>query len=71
MNTDPGRSSPAGLPFQIAALVVLVLLAAFFSASESALVSISRMRARTIAERKVRGSRDLEYLVEDKSRFLT
>jgi putative hemolysin len=52
-------------------LVALVLLAAFFSASESALVSISRMRARTIAERKVRGARDLEYLVEDKSRFLT
>jgi putative hemolysin len=71
LNTDPVRSSPEGLPFQIAALVVLVLLAAFFAASESALVSISRLRARAIAERKVRGSHDLQQIVDDKSRYLT
>jgi putative hemolysin len=59
------------LPYQIIALVVLVLLAAFFAASESALVSISRLRARAIAERGVRGARNLERVVEDKNRFLT
>ncbi|HEV3092823.1 MAG TPA: hemolysin family protein [Candidatus Cybelea sp.] len=71
MNTDPTRSTPVGLAYQIVALVALVLLAAFFAASEAALVSISRLRARAIAERKVRGARDLERLVDDKNRFLT
>jgi putative hemolysin len=59
------------LPYQIAALVVLVLLAAFFSAAEAALVSVSRLRARAMAERRLRGSRQLQFIVDDKSRFLT
>ena len=71
MNTDPARGSPEGLPYQIAALIVLVLLAAFFAASEAALVSISRLRARAIADRRVRGGRNLQELVDDKTRFLT
>jgi len=71
LNTDPSRSSLEALVFQIAALVVLVLLAAFFAASEAALISISRLRARSIAERGVRGSERLATIVEDKNRFLT
>jgi putative hemolysin len=71
LNTDPAPSSPGGLPYQIAALIVLVLLAAFFAASEAALVSISRLRARAIAERRVRGASNLQQLVDDKTRFLT
>lgn len=59
------------MTFQLIALAVLVLLAAFFAASESALVAISRLRARAIAERGVRGAHNLEALVEDKNRFLT
>jgi putative hemolysin len=51
--------------------VVLVLVAAFFSASEAALVSISRLRARAIAERRVRGAANLVQLVDEKNRFLT
>ena len=71
LNTDPVRSSPDGLPYESIALVVLVLLAAFFAASEAALVSISRLRARAIADRRVRGASDLQTLVDDKNRFLT
>ncbi len=71
MNTDPAPSSPAGLPYQLVALVVLVLLAGFFAASEAALVSISRLRAHAIAERRVRGAGNLAQLVDDKTRFLT
>ncbi len=71
LNTDPVRSSPESLPYQIVALVVLVILAAFFAAAEAALVSISRLRARAIAERKVRGAQNLVPIVEDKNRFLT
>jgi putative hemolysin len=71
LNTDPSRSTPEGLTYEIAALIVLVLLAAFFAASEAALVSISRIRARSISERRVRGAHNLEQLVDDKTRFLT
>ncbi len=71
LNVDPTRSTPEGLPYQIVALVVLVLLAAFFAASEAALVSISRLRARAISDRRVRGARNLQRMVDDKQRFLT
>ncbi len=71
MNSDPARSTPEGLTGQVIALVVLVLLAAFFAACEAALVSISRLRARALAERRIRGSRRLQSLVDEKSRFLT
>jgi putative hemolysin len=71
LNTDPSRSSPELLWLQLVALVALVLLAAFFAASEAALISISRLRARAIADRRVRGARNVVELVEDKNRFLT
>ncbi|MBV8148355.1 MAG: HlyC/CorC family transporter [Candidatus Eremiobacteraeota bacterium] len=50
---------------------MFVLLAAFFAASEAALISISRLRARAIAERHVKGAERLLPLVEDKNRYLT
>ena len=56
---------------QIGSLVLLVLLAAFFAASEAALISISRLRAASMAERNVRGAKDVRRLVEDRNRFLT
>jgi putative hemolysin len=52
-------------------LVVLVLCSAFFSASETALVAVSRVRALALQERKLRGSRSVMKLVEAKSRVLT
>jgi putative hemolysin len=71
LNTDPSRSSPEALAFQTVALLAFVLLAAFFAASEAALISISRLRARSIAERHVRGAENLLPLVDDKNRYLT
>ena len=56
---------------QIVALVVLIAVSAFFSASEAALISISRLRARTMAERKVRGAKSVVQLIEDRNHFLT
>ncbi len=56
---------------QVVALVVLIGIAAFFSASEAALISVSRLRARTMAERKVRGARDVVRLTDERNRFLT
>jgi putative hemolysin len=60
---------PNGL--EIAALVVLLLCSAFFSASETALVSVSRVRAQALRERKVRGSSSVISLVDDRSHVLT
>lgn len=51
--------------------MLLVLVAGFFAASEAALVSISRLRARAIADRRVRGGANLQEMVDDKTRFLT
>jgi putative hemolysin len=71
LHTDPYRSSPEAYLVHIIILVALVFLAAFFAASEAALISISRLRARAIAERGVKGANNLIPLVEDKNRFLT
>lgn len=57
--------------YEIAALVVLVLLAAFFAASEAALVGVSRLRAHAMQERGVRRAAAVVKLVEDRNRFLT
>ncbi len=56
---------------EIAVLVILVAISAFFSASETALVSLSRLRARAMTDRKVRGAAGVEKLVEDKSHLLS
>ena len=55
----------------IVVLVLLVGVAAFFAASEAAIVSVNRIRARALAEKKIRGSLRLERLVEDRNRTLT
>ena len=56
---------------EISALAVLVVISGFFSASEAALISVSRLRARTMAERRLRGAKDVVSLVEHRNRFLT
>jgi putative hemolysin len=55
---------------EIVALVILVLCSAFFSASETALVAVSRVRARALYESKLRGAGNLLKLVDDKSHVL-
>ncbi len=55
----------------ILVLVLLVGVAAFFAASEAAVVSVNRIRARALVEKKIRGAKRLERLVEDRNRTLT
>ncbi|HYZ16671.1 MAG TPA: hemolysin family protein, partial [Candidatus Acidoferrum sp.] len=50
---------------------LLVGGAAFFAASEAAIVSVGRIRARALMEKKVRGSTRLQHLIEDRNRTLT
>jgi putative hemolysin len=56
---------------EIAALVVLIAAAAFFSGSEAALISLSRLHARGMRERGLRGSEAVLRLLEGRNRFLT
>ncbi|HET9097833.1 MAG TPA: hemolysin family protein [Candidatus Baltobacteraceae bacterium] len=66
------QSAAHAIPwYEITALVVLVLLAAFFAASEAALVGVSRLHARAMQERGVRRAAAVVKLVEDRNRFLT
>ncbi|MBC5816635.1 MAG: DUF21 domain-containing protein, partial [Candidatus Eremiobacteraeota bacterium] len=56
---------------EVLALVVLVLAAAFFAASEAALVSVSRLRARGMLERGLKEANAVLELLDDRNRFLT
>ncbi len=69
--SDPYRSSPGAFWTEFVVLAILVLLAAFFAASEAALISVSRLRARTMAERRIKGAQGVLALVDDKNRYLT
>lgn len=55
----------------IAALVILIGASAFFSGSEAALISLSRVHARAMVERGVKGAGAVVHLLEDRNRFLT
>jgi putative hemolysin len=56
---------------ELIALVLFVGAAAFFAASEAAIVSVSRISARTFAEKGVSGGARLQKLLEDRNRTLT
>jgi putative hemolysin len=56
---------------ELLALVIFVGAAAFFAASEAAIVSVSRISARTFAEKGVPGGVRLGKMLEDRNRTLT
>ncbi len=56
---------------EIGALLLLIAGSAFFSGSEAALISLSRLRARGMVERGLRGSDAVLRLLDDRNRFLT
>ncbi len=56
---------------EVAALVLLVAAAAFFAASEGALISVSRLRVRAMADRGVKRSDGLLAILDDRNKFLT
>lgn len=50
--------------FGIAGIVLLILLSAFFSASETAFSSVNPLRIKSYADDKVKGGRRAQYIVE-------
>ncbi|MBU0672294.1 MAG: hemolysin family protein [Candidatus Margulisbacteria bacterium] len=56
---------------EIILLIVLFALSAFFSASETALTSLSRLRVSRLVEQKIRGAKLVRNLKEKPSEFLS
>ena len=56
---------------QIVVLVILLIGSGFFSASETALMSLSRIKIRHMEEDGVRGAKLVGALIEDSNRLLT
>ncbi|KEI02352.1 HlyC/CorC family transporter [Clostridium botulinum] len=57
--------------WQLIILVILLLLSSFFSASETALMSINKLRVRHMIDEKIKGSEILGKLVEKPSKLLS
>ena len=56
--------------WQIGVLIVLLVLSAFFSMSETALMALSKIRVRHMIEEDVKGAKLIEKLTEDPNRLL-
>ena len=56
---------------EVVALIVLTAAAAFFAASEAAIVSVSRIKIRALAEKHVKNADRVTKLLEDRNRTLT
>jgi len=58
-----------GIILGLIGLIILILMAAFFAASETALMRVSRIRVRYLVEKKEKNARKLERLIEDPDKF--
>lgn len=56
--------------FQIVLLIILLILSGFFSASETALMSLSKIRIRHMVDEGIKGAKLLEKLLEDPNKLL-
>ena len=56
--------------WQVIALVVFLVLSAFFSSSETALMSLSKIRIRNMVDENVAGAHTIQKLVENPSKLL-
>ena len=55
---------------QVILLLVLLVLSSFFSMSETALMSLSKIRIRHMVEEGVKGAKLVEKLIEDPNKLL-
>ncbi|SCK02140.1 Putative Mg2+ and Co2+ transporter CorB [uncultured Clostridium sp.] len=58
------------LIWQVSILIILLILSGFFSMSETALMSLSKIRIRHMVEEGVKGAKLVEKLTEDPNRLL-
>jgi len=57
--------------WQLLSLLILLLLSSFFSASETALMSLSKIRIRQMLEEKIEGAETISKLVDNPSKLLS
>ena len=55
---------------QIICLIILLLCSAFFSASETALMTLSKIRLRNMVESKIKGANIINKLLQNPSKLL-
>ncbi|MFR4995954.1 MAG: HlyC/CorC family transporter [Clostridium paraputrificum] len=56
--------------FEIILLIIMIILSGFFSMSETALMSLSKIRIRHMVDENVKGSKLVEKLIEDPNKLL-
>jgi putative hemolysin len=56
--------------WQVIALFILLFLSGFFSASETALLSLSKIRVRHMVEEKIKGAQLIHQLIENPNKLL-
>ncbi|NLK95144.1 MAG: HlyC/CorC family transporter [Clostridiales bacterium] len=61
---------PSSYMVEIILLIILLILSSFFSMSETALMSLSKIRLRHMVEEKVKGAKLVEKLLEDPNKLL-
>lgn len=61
---------PSSLSIQIIVLIILLFASGFFSASETALMAISKIEVRSMAEQGVKGAERVAKLIEDPNKLL-
>lgn len=66
-----GTFSSAELVLRLLSIIILLALGAFWAASEIALIRISKVRARNMAEKGVKNAGALTDLLEEPNRFLS
>ncbi len=65
-----GSSTPGNPVFDLAVVVILILVGGFFAASEIALITVRKHRLQQLADDGDNGARRAQRLTEDPSRFL-
>lgn len=60
----------AGLIFQLVILIILICLSSFFSASETALLSLSKIRLKHMVKEEVKNAKSIEHLLENPNKLL-
>lgn len=61
----------SGVPIQITAIIILIVLSAFFSSAETAMTTVNKIRIHSLAEQGNRRAVTLEKVIADTGKLLT
>ena len=61
----------SGVPIQAAAILILVLLSAFFSSAETSMTTVNRIRIQALAQQGDKRAITLEKVISNSSKMLS